>query len=306
MTMANSNGNGQAIALPSNNRVGQATAVEQSRAAAEVHAAILVAQQCPRDMQKALNIMEESCRQPELAERAFFRFPRGGQNVSGPSVHLAKELARCWGNLQYGVQELRRDDEHGQSEMQAFAWDVETNARNSTVFIVPHKRDKKDKMGNPSPEQLVDMRDIYENNANAGARRVRECIFGVLPPWFVQRAKNLCTETVKKGQGDKPLAQRISEAVASFERLGIKQDQLESKLERASAKWSAHDVAQLAVIYQSINNGEVSKESEFPPQRVTAEQITGNAQTAEPAQPADADDGNGYRDDDPDLFEAET
>lgn len=269
------------IALPRPARVGQATAVEQSRAVAEVHAAILVAQQCPRDVQAALNQMRESCQMKALAERAFFRFSRGGSTVSGPSVHLARELARCWGNIQYGVAEMSRDDDHGQSEMLAYAWDVQTNARASTVFIVPHKRDKRS-----GPERLTDMRDVYENNANAGARRVRECIFGVLPPWFVEEAKDLCTRTITDG-GGKPLAQRIADMLAVFTELGVTQDDIVRKLGRPAGKWTAHDVAQLGVAYRSIQRGEVTREEEFPPETVTAAEITGAPPAAEPKQPAD-------------------
>lgn len=299
---------GNGINLPSNqHRTGQGTAVEQSRAAAEVHAAILVAQQAPRDTSRALATLEESCRQYELAKLAFFRFPRAGQNVTGPSVHLARELARCWGNIQYGVQELRRDDTYGQSEMQAFAWDVETNARTSTVFIVPHKRDKTDRQGNPAPEALTELRSVYENNANAGARRVRECIFNVLPPWLVERAKDLCQNTIERGDSDTPLPRRISQAISMFDELGVKQDQLEHKLGRASTGWSAHDVAQLGVIYQSIERGETTRDAEFAAARVTAAELAGD-DTAEADQAstehddAAADDSEqGYRDDDPDL-----
>src|SRR5918998_422813 len=42
-------------------RIGQATAVEQSRAVAEVEAAIIVAQRCPRNIDAALQAMEYSC-----------------------------------------------------------------------------------------------------------------------------------------------------------------------------------------------------------------------------------------------------
>lgn len=252
------------IALPSAARLGQATAIEASRAVAEVHAAILVAQQCPRNVQQAIAEMRASCQQTALAERAFYRFPRSGQTVSGPSVHLARELARCWGNVQYGLAELRRDDEHGQSEMQAFAWDVQTNSRNASIFIVPHKRDKRG-----GPERLTDMRDIYENNANNGARRVREAIFAILPPWFVEEAKDICSKTLTEG-GGKPLAQRIADAVKRFEELGITSEQMEQKLGRPNARWTEHDVAQLVVVYKSLQRGEVTAEDEFPPPRVTA------------------------------------
>lgn len=256
------------VAVPS--RIGQGTAVEQSRAAAEVQAAVVVAQQCPRDITAALAQMRQSCQQTYLAERAFFRYSRAGSTITGASVHLARELARCWGNVQYGLVELRRDDEYGQSEMQAFAWDVQTNSRNSSTFIVPHRRDTKN-----GTKDLKDMRDIYENNANNGARRVREAIFAILPPWFVEEAKDLCAKTIRDG-GGKPLNIRIADAIKVFEGLGVTADRIEAKLKRPSGKWTEHDVAQLLVVYTSISRGEVSVDDEFP-ERVTAEEITGEA-----------------------------
>jgi hypothetical protein len=255
-------------------RIGQGTAVEQSRAVAEVQAAIVVAQQVPRDINGAIFEMRQSCQQMFLAERAFFRYSRGSGNITGASVHLARELARCWGNIQYGLVEMRRDDEFGQSEMQAFAWDVEKNSRNSSTFIVPHKRDQKG-----GPKQLTDMRDIYENNANNGARRVREAIFAILPPWFVEEAKQICTKTLADG-GGKPLPQRIADAIRAFEGIGIVQDRIETKLGRPSGKWTEHDVAQLLVAFQSIQRGEVTADEEFPLPRVTVDEIKQQATEA--------------------------
>ena len=282
----NSNGNGSALvphtAPATPDRVGQSTAVEQSRAVAEVEAAIVVAMRHPRNVAAAIEAMRESCAQAALAERAFFRFPRGGQTVSGPSVHLARELARVWGNVQYGIAELRRDDEYGQSEMIAFAWDVQTNTRNSSAFIQPHMRDKRD-----GPERLTDMRDIYESNANAGARRVREAIFAVLPTWFVEEAKDLCSKTLADG-GGKPLAQRTADAIAVFGKVGVTAGQLEAKIGLPSAKWTEHDIAQLSVIYRSLRNGEVSKDEEFPSERTTVADLLGPPQSPGAQPPAAA------------------
>lgn len=242
-------------------QAGQATLVEQSRAVAEVQAAVVVAQQCPRNVQAAIDSMRESCRQPALANRAFFRFTRGGSTVAGPSVHLARELARCWGNMQAGVAELRRDDQAGESEMLAYAWDVQTNARASTTFIVPHLRDTK-----KGAVALTDVRDIYENNANHAARRLREMIFSILPPWFVEEAKDLCEETLRDG-GGKPLAQRIADAVRAFDSLGVSPEQLERRVGRGRDQWTPHDIAELTVVYQSLNRGETSRDEEFPVER---------------------------------------
>jgi hypothetical protein len=248
-------------------RNGQATAVEQSRAIAEVQAAVVVAQQCPRDVQAAVTAMRESCGQYTLAQRAFFRYSRGGSNIQGPSVHLARELARVWGNIQYGISELRRDDAEGVSEMQAYAWDIQTNTRMSSIFIVPHVRDTKS-----GAKALTDLRDVYENNANQGARRVREAIFAVLPPWFIEEAKDLCTQAMTSG-GGKPLAQRVADAEKWFVGVGVRLAQLEDKLGRKRAEWEGVDIAQLEVISASLRNGETNIDEEFGSVRVSAAEI---------------------------------
>lgn len=258
--------------------IGQATAVEQARAVAEVQAAVIVAQQVPRDLAAAVADMRESCQQKGLADRAFFRYPRAGETISGASVHLARELARCWRNVQYGIRELRRDDERGISEMQAWAWDVEKNTRSENVFVVPHSRDTK-----TGRKPLVDLRDVYENNANMGARRLREAIFSILPAWFTEEAKALCLATMQDG-GGKSLAQQVADAVKAFDALGISVARIERKL-GPKAKWQAHDLAQLRVIHASITQGTVTAEDEFPNQ-VTAEEVRASTQAAPGDNPA--------------------
>lgn len=254
----------------------QATHIEQSRAIAEVQAAVMVAQGAPRDVARSVAQMRESCAQMALAEQAFFSFPRGGKYVSGPSIHLARELARCWGNIQYGVSELDRNDVEGRSEMQAWAWDVQTNTRSSHTFIVPHKRDKRE-----GPEALTDMRDIYENNANQGARRVREAIFAVLPPWYTTEAEALCQQTLRNG-GGKPLSQRIADAVSMFGGIGVAVDQLEESVGRVAAEWTAHDVTTLGTYFKSISRGEATVEELFPrDQAVTVDEIVASRQPTE-------------------------
>lgn len=247
-----------AAGLPVRRPNSEATKIEQTRAVAEVQAAVTVAQARPRDTARAINEMREVCKITHLAERAFFRFPRGGQVINGASIHLARELARCWGNIDYGAKELARDDVEGASEMLAFAWDLETNTRSETTFIVPHKRDKKG-----GAERLVDMRDIYENNANNAARRLRECIFSVLPIWFTEMAQDGCRETLENG-GGVPLPVRVSNAVDAFAKMGIVKAQLEAKVGRKSNDWTGEDVANLTVDFKSIRRGEISKEEIFP------------------------------------------
>jgi len=257
-------------------RLGQATAIEQSRAVAEVQAAVYLAKQFPRDEREAQRAMENSCRQLYVAERAFYRLPRAGGAVTGPTIQLAKELARCWGHIHYGPGEMHREADR--SEMLVYAWDVQSGTRAFSTFIVPHKRDKKNKDGQTVPVDLITMQEIYENNANQAARRLREQIFGVLPSWFTERAKELCDETLSKGNG-RPIAERREQCITLFAQLGITERQLEDKLELASLRWTGHELGQLSVIYGAIKRGEISRDIEFPPGDavLTTADITGGA-----------------------------
>lgn len=244
--------------------IGQATAVEQARAIAEVQAAVVVAQQVPRDVRRAEGEMRDTCGRLGMADRAFYQVKNRG---SGPTVHLMRELARIWGNVQYGVHELRRDDDAGISEIQAFAWDVQTNTRSTRTFVVPHQR-----MKDGRRQKLVDLGDVYLNNQNIGARAVRECIATVLPAWFTDAAQDLCKETLRGG-GGVPLLERVEKAVSAYAGRGVKVPQLEERLGKRRGQWDAADVADLSVLWQSIDRGETRVEDEFPPSAVTGEQL---------------------------------
>jgi hypothetical protein len=286
----------QPVPLPVNlphtgpSRVGQGTAVEQSRATSEIYYRVLVAQQVPRDEDAVVENMKRSCSKLRLAEKAFYKLPRGRDNtVEGPSVHLARELARIWGNVDYGVTELRQDDEYGQSEIQAYAWDLQTNARSQQTFIVPHKKDV-----GKTTRALVQNQEIYENNANAGARRVRETIFAVLPTWFVEEAQEICKAAIAQGDGT-PLADRITGAIAAFKKdFGITEAQLETKLARSKDRWDEQDVAGLSVTYKSLKAREVTKEQEFPAadQKVTADELIGGEDRSDEQRDLEAEEGN--------------
>lgn len=256
--------------------VTQTTAVEQARAVAEVAAAVQVAQQCPRAPQRAWAEMKEACSRLALAEQAFYRVPNRG---TGPSVHLARELLRIWGNADAGVHELSRDDERGVSEVRAFAWDQQTNVRQSRTFQVPHAR-----MVGRDRKALTDLNDIYLANQNIGARAVRECIFAILPRDYVNEAQAICRKTIENGDGV-PLPERISNMLGRFKELGVTVARIETKVGRKRGQWSTADVADLAVVYGSITRGETTVEDEFPNQ-VTAAEITG--QPPAPAPPAAA------------------
>lgn len=254
-------------------RISQATAVEQSRAVAEVQAAVTVAQACPRNTGVAWAEMKLACGRLSLASRAFYAVPNRGH---GPSVHLARELARIWGNLDAGVRELRRDDAAHESEIQAYAWDQQTNVRQTRSFIVPHAR-----MKGRDRQALTDLGDIYLNNQNIGARAARECLFAVMPADFVAAAQEICRHTIENGDG-KPLHERAANMIAAFAPEHVTVPMIEAKLGRKRGTWTPMDLADLAIVYSSLKRSEVSIEEAFPQAPVTVAEITSPRGRAKP------------------------
>ena len=107
----------------------------------------------------------DACKRKSVADSAEYAYPRGGTLVTGPSIRLAEVIAQNYQNLAFGVREL--SNKNGESLVQSYCFDLETNVRSEKVFTVPHIRYSK-KKGNV---KLTDPRDIYEMVANQAARR---------------------------------------------------------------------------------------------------------------------------------------
>ena len=233
----------------------EATAIEQARAVAEVAAAVKVAQEFPRVVSRAVAEMEQACAQQAMADRAFFALPRAGTTIEGSTVHLARELARCWGNLDYGIRELRRDDDAGVSEMQAWAWDQQSNVRSSRSFVVPHAI-MSGRGAAKTRKALTDLGDIANNNNSVAARAVRETIFTVLPVWFREQAEGIAARTLQGPSGEAIDAQAREIVKAFAANAGVQQEQLEARLGRPLAEWTAQDLGWLRVVGGEIARGE--------------------------------------------------
>lgn len=223
-------------------------AIEASRAIAEAQGKLVIAKRFPRNEVAAYAKAMEACQRPAMAAKAFYSFPRGGQPVEGPTIRFAEELARCWGNIDYGIKELSQDD--GKSEMQAYAWDLETNAQSVQNFTNPHQREQGKKM-----VTLTSQRDIYENNANMATRRLRSRILAILPAWFVEDAIAECKKTLA-GKNDTPLIDRVKNMVVQFAKLGVSQNQIERRLNKKIENMNADDFTQFIGIFNAIKQGE--------------------------------------------------
>ena len=238
-------------------------AIESSRAVAEAQGKLLIAKRFPRDEIAAYNRVAQACQRKGIAEKAFYSYNRGGSTVSGPTIRFAEELARCWGNIDYGIKELSQDD--GKSEMQAYAWDLETNAQSVQNFTNPHIREVKGQA-----KVLTSQRDIYEINANMGARRLRSRILAILPTDLVDMAIAECRKTIA-GNNDEPLIDRVKKMVVAFGKIGVTQEQIEKRLKRKIDTMTADDFVDYTGIYNAIKNGESKIADWFEAETVASE-----------------------------------
>ena len=220
-----------------------------SRQAQEVQAAMVIAKKFPRDEVQSFNRIMRACQRKTLAEQAMYEYPRGGTKVTGPSIRLAEAMAQNWGNLDYGIIEL--EQKNGESQVMAYAWDLETNTRQTKIFSVPHIRSTK--KGNVT---LTDPRDIYELVANQGARRVRACILGVIPGDVIDSALVQCNATLLSDNGDKPLIDLVRDAAALFQSdYGVTIQMLEKFIGCKSESFTMNDLIRLKRVYKSLKDG---------------------------------------------------
>ncbi len=223
--------------------------IEKSRALQEVQGAIFMARRFPRDEISATRKIMESAKRLSLAEKASYSYPRGGQQVKGPSIRTAETVAKYWGNISFGIKELSQNSIEHFSEVMAYAWDLENNVRQERIFKVPHIRYSK-KNGN---EVLTEPRDIYEKVANDGARRLRACILGIVPTDIIEDFLKECDKTIE-GDNTKPLKERIMDMIKKFQDLGVTQDMIEKRIGTKTDNFIPKNLVDLGAVYNSIKN----------------------------------------------------
>ncbi len=220
--------------------------VESQRAITETQGAIIVAQRFPRDPVASMDRILQAFTRPKLAETALYSYARGGTDITGPSIRAAETIAQSWGNMQYGVREL--EQRHGESTVEAFCWDVETNTRSTKIFTVKHIRDTR-----KGRVFLEDQRDIYELIANQGARRLRACILQIIPGDVVEAAITQAETTLRSKIVI--TAELIESTLAKFAEIGVPRRAVEARIQRRIEAVTPGLLVQLGKIYNSVKDG---------------------------------------------------
>lgn len=235
-----------------------AVAREQS----DIQAAIVSAKRFPRDETAAYTKIIKSCQRPSFAEGCTYSFPRGGAQISGPSVQLAREQARCWGNLRYGLRIVAETDD--EVHIKGYALDVETN---SLVEMEDRFRKKiQRKRGGKTIWIEPDERDLRELVCRRGAICVRNSILQLLPPDITDDAVRQARRTMEqaaKGEIQQDRAGAIRRMALAFRDLGVTTEMLKGYLKHDVESIDEKELAELRGVYKSMLDGNSRREEHF-------------------------------------------
>jgi len=272
---------GGALAETGRNVTGDAGAIAEQGAqhtsalAAEryrIEGMIIAAERRPRDEERARDRVLKSCKRPRFAEGATYEFPRGGSVVTGPSVNLAREMARAWGNIMTGYRIVDMDDVW--ITIEGFAYDVETNTvlAEQSRFKRMVQRKPKDARGRTikgAPATWVridDERDLMELVGRNAAKRQRNCILNLMPFDIREEALEICYNTAlqlaDRELKGKKIEEVIEDLLEAFEHYGVERDAIEAFLKRPMEEMTDGDLVKLRGVYRSIKAGE-GKVDEF-------------------------------------------
>ena len=242
---------------------GSTNSMLSTREAQEVQAAVFMAKRFPRNENEAIGRILRACDRVGLATKAVYSYPKGGTQVSGPSVRLAEAIAQAWGNIQSGVVELEQRE--GESTCMAYCWDIETNTRECKIFTVKHQISTRNGM-----KVLTDPREIYELVANQGSRRKRACILNIIPGDVVDEAMARCNKTLQSNNR-KPLIDRLRELVDMFQtRYSVPLASIEKYFGYPLNVFTEQDGVTLAGIYNALKEGAAKREDYFQLPKVAA------------------------------------
>jgi hypothetical protein len=245
--------------MPSSVNAGAVT-IEVERAVAEAKGQMQLAKMFPRDLNSAYAELMEACKLPALANVAFYSVPQGGQKVTGPSIRLAEEIARVYGNFEFGHRELSRIEagpgpkEFGRSEIEVYAWDKQTNNRSIRQITVLHVLDTKD-----GPRKLRDQKDIDNKIANVASKQARGRILAMMPKWMVEAAIEECKKTLA-GNNQEPLSVRARKMTQAFATYGVTTEHLERYLGHKLDEILLDELADLTGVYNALKDGTPASE----------------------------------------------
>jgi len=216
---------------------------------------ITTAKAYPRNITRATNnSIAVVSMDTETASTCTYAVPRGGKQITGPSIHLAKILAQFWGNLRVEAKVISIDAKHVTS--QAIAYDLENNL----AIKVEVKRSIYGKYGRFNDDMIT----VTGNAGNSIA--MRNAILSVIPRAVVDKVYKSALTTITGDVSDKTklLAKRKQVLDGFKDSYGVTEAEVLKAIGKASVEHiDAEILVTLIGIAQAIKDGDTNVEDAF-------------------------------------------
>lgn len=214
---------------------------------------ISTAKRYPRNLVKVKNdLVSYATLDQETASGCFYRLPRAGKNILGPSVRIAEIAVSCYGNLKVGSRVVDVDTRSAQPHVvvQSVCIDLENNV----AVSIEKRRRIVGKKGRPIDEDDIN---LAVNSCSAIA--FRDSVFKVIPQALVKPAWQAA---LKVAVGDvNSLVDRRNKAIEKFAQAGVTVDRVLAVLEIESVEQITLDhLATLIGLWNTIQDGSLVEE----------------------------------------------
>jgi len=186
----------------------------------------------------------------------FYRFPvrkaEGGQDwIEGPSIKLANNVARVFGN---NVTEIRELDTGDAWVFYARFTDIETGFSMERAF---RQRKGQATLKTKDPQRALDQ--VYQIGQSKAIRNVIVNALGIYCDFAFEEARNSIVDKIGKN-----LEGSRARAIERIKTLAVELPRVERVIGRTAKSWLATDIALVVAMIQSIEDGMSSPEDTFP------------------------------------------
>lgn len=237
-------------------------------AKARIQSAYVMALQRPRNEDQARHHILQACKRPDFAARVEYAKPVGNTKIKGPSIRLAEEILRSWGNIL--VETTTVYDDKSVRRIQVTCLDLETNSSFGKQIQVT-KTVERAKAGpdrevvgerlNSRGEKVFIVVATEDELATKEAAMISKIVrnegLRLIPSDIVDEALKTARDTLANRDSQDPEAgkKRILDAFAG---LGIQPKHLEEHLGHALDIISPAELEELRGMFQAIKDGEAS------------------------------------------------
>ena len=187
----------------------------------------------------------------ETAASCYYKLPRDGKTLEGPSVRLAEIVASAYGNLRVQGRVVSEDERN--VTLAGGAWDIENNV----LYSVEVRRRITKKDGSRYSDDMIN------TTANAGISiAVRNALFRAVPHTYTKEILEECKK-VARGTAS-TLSARREKALAWFKDAGVEASRVFAGIGvRGIEDITIEHIETLQGIRTAIREGELTAETAF-------------------------------------------